>query len=126
MIVVWIARRVEILMVAAITFSVILFVLAVLAGDGPRIIAYPVVAVAFLAIRYGARAVRQPLRLAASTTAGIALPHAAQMRGTKYRSRVFMTRETSSRSQSFAASGGRGRCGEIPSCQNRRHWSSQE
>ncbi len=59
MIVVWIARRVEILMVAGITFSVILFVLAVVFADGPRIIAYPIVTAAFIAIRYGARAVRQ-------------------------------------------------------------------
>lgn len=59
MIVAWIARRVEILMVAGVTFNVILFVLAVVAADGPRIIAYPVLTAGFIAIRYGARAVRQ-------------------------------------------------------------------
>jgi hypothetical protein len=46
-------------MCAGITFCAILFVLAVAAADGTRIIAYAVLIVAFMTMRYGARATRR-------------------------------------------------------------------
>jgi len=54
----WFAQRIEILMVAGIVLSSILFVLAIFAGDGLRIMAYPVVIIVLLGIRRGARLIR--------------------------------------------------------------------